>query len=381
MTPGCEIWSPGTRPRYRWPDRPSRPSRPVQVVSTRWPLPAAGHRRRDPAVGGAGHHPAPRVPEPHHPEVDRAVRAAFRLRVGRSSDLRTPRPHHGHVRPDRPVGPAGDLAGPDHDGLHADVPGGTGRCFTQAVELSGSSIFTLGTTTDPARAALCSPTPKPAWGCCWWPCSSPTCPASTGRSPAGRSGWRYCRCGPETRRRPPPCSSATTASRIPIPADRAVAAVGGLVRGHRGDPHHLPDPGVLPLPPTGAFVDHLGRRPPRRGQLLGRRRRAPQGPGRAALHPGRLPGPAAHRRHLQRALRPRSGPGRPHQRVPPRMGRGHGRDGRGRRTAVADREQAWEAWRGWRVNYDTVLLNLARLVEAPPTPWVSDRSPLVRAGL
>ena len=43
---------------------------------------------------------------------------------------------------------------------------------------------------------------------------------------------------------------------------------------------------------------------------------------------------------------------------------------------VADRQQAWEAWRGWRVNYDTVLLNLARLVEAPPTPWVSDRSPI-----
>jgi hypothetical protein len=42
----------------------------------------------------------------------------------------------------------------------------------------------------------------------------------------------------------------------------------------------------------------------------------------------------------------------------------------------SDRDQAWEDWRGWRVNYDTVLLNLARLVEAPPTPWVSDRSPL-----
>ncbi|HET9075436.1 MAG TPA: hypothetical protein VFN68_00765 [Acidimicrobiales bacterium] len=43
---------------------------------------------------------------------------------------------------------------------------------------------------------------------------------------------------------------------------------------------------------------------------------------------------------------------------------------------VADREQAWAAWRGWRVNYDTVLLRLARLVEAPPAPWVSDRSPV-----
>ncbi len=43
---------------------------------------------------------------------------------------------------------------------------------------------------------------------------------------------------------------------------------------------------------------------------------------------------------------------------------------------LADREQAWANWRGWRVNYDTALLRLARLVEAPPAPWVSDRSPI-----
>jgi hypothetical protein len=44
-----------------------------------------------------------------------------------------------------------------------------------------------------------------------------------------------------------------------------------------------------------------------------------------------------------------------------------------------DRDAAWRAWKGWRVNYDTALLRLARLVEAPPeVPWVSDRSPLQR---
>jgi hypothetical protein len=50
---------------------------------------------------------------------------------------------------------------------------------------------------------------------------------------------------------------------------------------------------------------------------------------------------------------------------------------------VADRDQAWLDWRGWRVNYDTVLLGLARVTEAPMVPWVSDRSPIwtpVRAG-
>jgi hypothetical protein len=42
-----------------------------------------------------------------------------------------------------------------------------------------------------------------------------------------------------------------------------------------------------------------------------------------------------------------------------------------------DRESAWIAWKGWRVNYDRVLLELARLVEAPLAPWISDRSPVV----
>jgi hypothetical protein len=40
----------------------------------------------------------------------------------------------------------------------------------------------------------------------------------------------------------------------------------------------------------------------------------------------------------------------------------------------ADREQAWRAFAGWRVNYDTVLITLAGLVMAPYAPWSSDRS-------
>lgn len=39
-----------------------------------------------------------------------------------------------------------------------------------------------------------------------------------------------------------------------------------------------------------------------------------------------------------------------------------------------DRDQAWRDFAGWRVNYDTVLLALARLTEAPPAVWSSDRA-------
>ncbi len=41
-----------------------------------------------------------------------------------------------------------------------------------------------------------------------------------------------------------------------------------------------------------------------------------------------------------------------------------------------DRDSAWEEFRGWRVNYDTVLLQLAALTMAPYAPWISDRSVL-----
>ena len=49
----------------------------------------------------------------------------------------------------------------------------------------------------------------------------------------------------------------------------------------------------------------------------------------------------------------------------------------------ADRDQAWRDFKGWRVNYDAVLLTLAGWVMAPYAPWVSDRSlrePLHRYG-
>jgi hypothetical protein len=39
-----------------------------------------------------------------------------------------------------------------------------------------------------------------------------------------------------------------------------------------------------------------------------------------------------------------------------------------------DRDQAWRDFAGWRVNYDAVLVTLAALVMAPYAPWSSDRS-------
>jgi hypothetical protein len=39
----------------------------------------------------------------------------------------------------------------------------------------------------------------------------------------------------------------------------------------------------------------------------------------------------------------------------------------------ADRDQAWLDFAGWRVNYDSVLLQLAQMVMAPPANWITDR--------
>ncbi len=41
----------------------------------------------------------------------------------------------------------------------------------------------------------------------------------------------------------------------------------------------------------------------------------------------------------------------------------------------ADRDQCWRDFKGWRVNYDTVLIGLADLTMSPPAPWSSDRKP------
>ena len=42
----------------------------------------------------------------------------------------------------------------------------------------------------------------------------------------------------------------------------------------------------------------------------------------------------------------------------------------------SDRDQAWRDFAGWRVNYDTVVLELAELTDAPYAMWSSDRGVL-----
>lgn len=39
----------------------------------------------------------------------------------------------------------------------------------------------------------------------------------------------------------------------------------------------------------------------------------------------------------------------------------------------SDRDKAWQDFAGWRVNYDRVLLALANLTMAPPSPWSGER--------
>lgn len=41
---------------------------------------------------------------------------------------------------------------------------------------------------------------------------------------------------------------------------------------------------------------------------------------------------------------------------------------------IADRDQAWRDFAGWRVNYDVPLVTMAGLLVAPYAPWSSDRS-------
>ena len=47
-----------------------------------------------------------------------------------------------------------------------------------------------------------------------------------------------------------------------------------------------------------------------------------------------------------------------------------------------DRDRAWQDFQGWRVNYDAVLVGLAKMIMAPEGRWSSDRpGPRLMPGL
>lgn len=46
---------------------------------------------------------------------------------------------------------------------------------------------------------------------------------------------------------------------------------------------------------------------------------------------------------------------------------------------VPNLDQAWRDFSGWRVNYDSVLLQLAAITYAPYAPWTSDRSAILQS--
>ncbi len=45
---------------------------------------------------------------------------------------------------------------------------------------------------------------------------------------------------------------------------------------------------------------------------------------------------------------------------------------------VADQDRAWTDYVGWRVNYESLVLDFAEITMAPYAPWTSDRSSLTR---
>ena len=247
----------------------------------------------------------------------------------------------------------------------------TDRSLVRSIELSGSSVFTLGTTSDPHLGPLLLTYTEAALGLLLVALLITYLPSIYGAFVRRESGVSLL----QVRAGNPPRATNMLIRyhRIEEPRYRLAElwrTLGGLVRGHRGVAHHVPDPGVLPLAAARALLDHVGGGPPRRGQLLGGGHRAPRRirTSSCASGPGTWPcGASPTSSGSPYDADP--GPGRSHQRVPAGVGRGHGRRWRppaSRCSPTARRRGT--AWRGWRVNYDAVLLNLARLVEAPAGP-------------
>jgi hypothetical protein len=158
-----------------------------------------------------------------------------------------------------------------------------------------------------------------------------------------------------------------------VPRGRRVREVGVVVHRHRGESHEPPGARVLPLAARRALVDHgrwlrarqcsTARLDHRRTARRSRRRRAAHGLltlRRIADFFGIAYDPApsptdpitVSRREFDLMVVELRAAGVP---------------------LKADLDRAWRDFAGLRVNYDTVLVQLAALVMAPPGRWTTDR--------
>ena len=264
--------------------------------------------------------------------------------------------------------------------LHAHVPGRGRHDWAQAVELSGSSLFTLGFVVPPQTAA--------AYILCF-------AEAASGLAVlALLIAYLPTIYGAFSRRELLVAQLAVRAGTPPTAVEllERYHAIGwndqlpdlwstweGLVRRAQRDPHDVRGPR-----PSSAHRTRTARGSPRPARFS----TAPRWPTRHCRSRGhRRPGCASVPATSRCASSPIStgSPTTPtrHRKRSISISREEFDDAYRRLGGAGvpirpDRERAWRDFAGWRVNYDSVLLALAGLTMAPYAPWSSDRSLRVR---
>ena len=302
------IWTAGTRPLVRGLTKRS-------CVSPRaggnWTTVAfvggLAARRRDPALGGAGHHPARAASragiEPGY--STNAVRAAFRLRVNRSAPTSAATaswPCWGRS----PFSPCWPLADPGHNGVHADVPGHhrpllvPGHRTVRILHLHARNDL------DRHLAASLAHLLRSALGLLLVALLITFLPSIYGAFSRREAEWPSCRSGPGN-----PPTAATMLIRYHR-IEESQYRLSELWRQWEAwfvdiEETHTTFPILVFFrspnrTARGSRWPAPSSTPPASGRLPSN---TPD-PGRAAVHPGRLPGAAPHRRRLQGSLRRRS---------------------------------------------------------------------------
>jgi len=169
-----------------------------------------------------------------------------------------------------------------------------------------------------------------------------------------------------------PCWNSASVSRIPA---------SGRGSGVVGDPHRVGE--LLQAPEAHpqeqpAWSGRIRRGSRVRGgadsAALYARHRHDGSPLQARLSCGWLPVPAATRRHGgDRPTTPTPGPTQGSG--SPRPSSSRESTGSGRTTFPIDRpvEEIWIHFQGWRVNYESIVYNLALEIDAPPALWSGPR--------